>query len=128
VQASQNNNVPLHPHPVAVHTDHPLISVVKKLTSETLSSKSILLRNATETLHIINAMCVHNNHFSTATGDTKKHQKMLRSAWLDTYTHRAAKLSAGIQNPQFYDIYAHLGNLAEIPLNSVGYWATIPYV
>ena len=120
--------IPLHPHPVGVHTDHPLVKVAMKLSAENLLTKETLLRNATETLVILNAICVHNKRFFAVRGGANKHHTFLRMAWFDTYTRRAVRLCGGVQNVHFYDIYAHLGNLAELPLIGVGYWANVPYV
>ena len=120
--------IPLHPIPVYVHDEHPLVQVATKFGSENLLNKQSLLRNATETLFMINAICVHNKTLLDKSGSSVKYHKMLRTVWFHTYVHRAVQLCGGMQNIQFYTIYAHIGNLAALPLNNVGEWAQVPYV
>jgi hypothetical protein len=108
------------PHPV-----HAIVPIIKKLATKTIVSKSDLLQNATELLFHINAICIHN----TRSGyKAKKSHEMLRNAWLVKYMVCASRICEGVCNADFCSIYAHLANLASLPLNSAGYWATVPYV
>ena len=122
--------------PSAVRPPHPLISITTQLASQVPQSPSALLRNATETLFHINAMCIHNNDSNADKSvpaqqlyDTNaKHHTMLRKAWLHTNMCKASRLCRGVQNSDFYGIYAHLSNLAALPMHSANYWGTMPYV
>ena len=118
---------------------HPLVDVVTRLAAEAPASKDLLLRNATETIFHINAMCVHNDvcqlqrpnkELSTAAASrlNEKHHAMLRTVWLHTNMVKASRVCAGVQNAEFCRIYAYLSNLAQLPLNDVSYWATMPFV
>jgi hypothetical protein len=119
--------IPVHPAQINQPEAHPLLQSATKLANEILSNKKTFLRNATESLCILNAICIQ-THRTPSTGDLDHHHEMLRAAWLDTYTRRAATLCGGVQNTQFYEIEGHLINLAALSLSSVGYWDTVPYV
>jgi hypothetical protein len=121
-------SVPVHPVPVLQHKEHELVNIVKKLTTERIQSKRDLLRNATNILFHLNAICVHNEKFFALGGNSQEHHELLRSMWFDTYTKKAVSLCQGVQNAQFCEIYLHLKNLALLPTNSVGFWANVPYV
>ena len=121
-------SVPVHPVPVLQHKEHELVNIVKKLTTERIQFKRDLLRNATNILFHLNAICVHNEKFFALGGNSQEHHELLRSMWFDTYTKKAVSLCQGVQNAQFCEIYLHLKNLALLPTNSVGFWANVPYV
>ena len=104
------------------------MNIVTKLTTESIQTKRGLLRNATNILFHLNAICVHNEKFFASGGNFQEHHELLRSMWFDTYTKRAVSLCHGVQNAQFCEIYLHLSNLALLPTNSVGFWANVPYV
>jgi hypothetical protein len=125
---SNSHPIPPHPLPVVHHEEHSLVQIVNQLVTQHLGNKRDLLRNATDTLFILNAICIHNKDFFEAGGSAEKHHKLLRCVWFDTYTHHAAKMCNGVQNEQFWAISLHLFNLSMLPLNCVGYWATVPYV
>jgi hypothetical protein len=124
-------------HPNAHRPVHKIVQLVSQLTSQTPTSNILFLRNATETLFHINSICIHNaihhkhdtNSLQRVSGfiSSKQHEK-LRKVWLHTYMIRASKLCGSSQKAEFYRIYAHLSNLAALPVNSAGYWRTIPYV
>ena len=99
-----------------------ILSRVKQLAVQTPETIQMLLINATETLFYLNAICIHTDK------SVDYHQK-LRQAWLCTQRVRAMRLCGDdAQNASFYGVYAHLSNLAALPLDSAGYWANIPYV
>jgi len=105
-----------------------LLASVTELAAHTPSSRHALLSTATRSLFHLNAMCMHSNHnHSSSPGMKRRHHEVMRKAWLHTHALRAARLCGGVTNAAFNSIYAHLSNLAALPLNSAGYWATVPY-
>jgi hypothetical protein len=124
-------------HRAATHPMHRVVHLVSQLASQATTTDVLFLRNATETLFHINSICIHNSvSFKNRTQTPLKlskfispeqHQK-LRQVWLHTHTSKAYKFCGRSQKTEFYRIYAHLSNLAALPLDSAGYWHTIPYV
>jgi hypothetical protein len=104
-----------------------VINNITKIAGESVDSRSALLCRATKLLYYINVIYTHKT-FNSKDTDTKHIHQMLRKSWLLTQMIETSKLCGGINNSEFYSIYAHLANLADQPLNSVGYWATVPYV
>lgn len=128
IQPTTPVSIPAHPVPISQPEAHALVNIVTNLATERLNSKRDFLRNATTTFFHLNAICMHNEEFFAASGGFQNHHKLLRCMWFDTYTHRAAKMCQGVQKAEFYEIYAHLGNLALLPTNCLGFWANVPYV
>ena len=120
-------------NPGVIRSPHAMISVAMELASHDLLSPHALIQNATETLLLINAMCVHNNVRNTRTnmktyGLNRKYHKMLRQAWLHTNMFKAARMCGGTGNPDFYRLYSHLSKLSLLPMDTVNFWVTMPYV
>ena len=104
---------------------HALVPLVSQLAVQNASSRRVFLQNATETLFHLNSICLNNP--VTRFGKPCNHV-MLRKAWLHTHMLRAARLCEGVNNADYYALFAHLSNKAAQPLNRVDYWASIPYV
>ena len=125
LQPTANSNV--------IHSPHAMISVAMELASHDLLSPHAIIQNATETLLLINAMCVHNNVRKTGRNMktyrlNRKCHKMLRQAWLHTNMFKAARICGGTGNTEFYHIYSHLSTLSLLPMDAVNFWMTMPYV
>ena len=106
-------------------TAHALVPLVSQLATQTVSSSQVLIRNATDSLFHLNSICLHNR--ATKFGTLQIHA-MLRKAWLHTNMIRAACLCDGIDNAEYYRIFAHLSNRAAQPLTRVDYWSSVPFV
>ena len=96
-------------------------SKMKQIGNKHVGCRISLLCNATEMLYYINIIFMHN-------APQENIHKLVRDAWLVTHMIYAAKICGGFNNSEFYMIYSHLQNLKSLPLDSVGYWATVPYV
>jgi len=133
VQEQQEHHIAALPvrAPLALAAPHSqtqaLLSTVTALAVHTPSSRHALLSSATESLFHLNAVCLHRGrHHDPAM--KRAHHEAMRKAWLHTNSLRAARLCGGVTNTAFHSTYAHLSNLAALPLNSAAYWATVPYV
>jgi hypothetical protein len=104
---------------------HAIVPLIFQLANMTIGSSQELLSNATKLLYYINAICIHKPVAKNRTGNP---HEMLRSAWLVTNMIHASRICKGVNNREFCMIYARLSNLAALPLDSAGYWATVPYV
>ena len=112
-------------NPTITKSTHAIVPLIAQSMSMTTRTKEDLLVNATLMLYYINAICIQkdidNNH------QTKPHQ-ILRNVWLETYVIHASRICKGTGNIDFCILHAHLMNLVALPLDSAGYWATVPYV
>jgi hypothetical protein len=120
---SSHTHRPLHTSP-RVGVSENLCLTVAELAVQTASSKRAILRNATESLFHLNSICIQNR--STRLGNRETHA-MLRKAWLHTYMLRIARACGGVNNTDYYGLYAHISNLAAMPLDAAAYWGTVPY-
>ena len=114
--------------PISLRMDpktHALVPLVSQLAVQNASSRRVFLQNATDTLFHLNSICFNNP--GTQFGKTNYHL-MLRKTWLHTHLIRAAILCGGVNNPEYYEVFAHLSTLAVQSLDRVDYWASVPYV
>lgn len=95
------------------------------LASQNLPCTQSLLHNATTMLFHINSICRHAKQYKCKRDE---HHLMMRHAWLHTNTLHAVRICGGIKNVEFVRTYSHLSSLANLPLENVGFWSTIPYV
>jgi hypothetical protein len=102
-----------------------IIPTMNQIGNKYVGCRTSLLCNATEMLYYINVICMHN---APTRFEKKNIHQLVRDAWLVTHMIYAAKICGGYNNSEFYMIYSHLQNLKSLPFDSVGYWATVPYV
>jgi hypothetical protein len=116
---------------------HKVVHLMSQLSSQVPVTDVLFLRNATETLFHINCICIHNAFNAeqsqaasqkTSGSVSSSQHRNLRKVWLHTYVSRAFKLFAPSQRADFYRSFAYLSNLTDLPLDSAGYWNTIPYI
>lgn len=132
---SQPIHKTVHPTPNPSHPVHKVVHLASQLAAQSPTSNVLFLRNATETLFHINSMCIHNAVNKHMPGDERisafispKQHAQLREVWLHTFMSRAYKLCGSSHKSEFYRIYAYLSNIASLPMDSAGYWRTVPYV
>jgi len=98
---------------------------VSAIADENLPCTRSLLQNATKMLFHLNSICRHAKQYKCRRDE---HHLMMRHAWLHTNTLHAVRICGGIKNVEFARTYSHLSSLANLPLDNVGFWSTIPYV
>lgn len=83
---------------------------------------SVFMRASVQSLAHLNAICIQNRE------RMQPHHSMLRRAWLHSNCLRAARIFNGERDANYLTMAARLANVAALPLHSVGFWDTVPYM